>query len=832
MGRPLNASNLAWRIEFVKDGVTSLVQGPLTGRTNGSFLVPANQTGGGTYRVSLTATDSSGRRKTVTSTLQPANPPPKPHSYYPLRGNAKDTEGHFDGTLYGGASFVGDGTRGSVLNLSGTGQYLQLPPGASDFRTFAAWVKWNGGAAWQRIFDFGTDTTHYTVLTPSAQNGKLRFNISLQGIAGEQILDAPWPLPTAVWTHVAVVLDGAVGILYTNGVPVATNMAIDLVPGNLGATNNYLGKSQWPDPYFNGQLSGVRFFPRPLKVHELLAPLASIAQPDHGALFRPGESISFSGSAVDYADATISPTGLAWTVQWVINGTTTSTVLGPVSGVTNGTFTVPATGPSSTNGIYRVTLVAVDAAGRRGTNVAEVFPVSATTLAPDWGSFYSFNIDGRDSSNRFNGSLIGGALIQTDAQRGKILNLSGSGQYLSLPTGASAAQTVSAWVKWRGGAPWQRVFDLGVDTECWFFFTPANGSGEIECNITSDGSEYTYSLQPHLPFPLNTWTHVAVSLSGREAVLFLNGNPVAINNGVDLIPADLQATKAWFGRSMFSADAYFNGQLDSITLNSRGLALDEILAPWPAILQPAAGTLYAGGNTIAFSGTAWDYAGVPLPAEKLTWRAEFYRDGQVERLSGPWPGITNGTFLVPTNDPPSTNVFYRVTLAATDSNAYSAFTSTDLLPRVSELTLDTVPSGLQVGFEGASAAAPARFSSVAGMVRTVSAPISQVLGGTNYDFALWSDGGAATHAIAIPPTNSTIFASYQFPELGYSVSGGELAILWPAWAGSLALHSATNLAPPITWTPSGQVPVLSNGTLSVVVTNPAGTRFFRLQAPD
>ena len=32
--------------------------------------------------------------------------------------------------------------------------------------TFAGWVYWNGGGNWQRIFDFGDDTSHYLFLTP------------------------------------------------------------------------------------------------------------------------------------------------------------------------------------------------------------------------------------------------------------------------------------------------------------------------------------------------------------------------------------------------------------------------------------------------------------------------------------------------------------------------------------------------------------------------------------------------------------------------------------------------------------------------------------------
>ena len=86
-----------------------------------------------------------------------------------------------------------------------------FPPACLDMQTFMAWVKWNGGAEWQRIYDFGNDTNFYSVLTPEASSGDLRFNISVDSIPGEQVIDAPGPLPVGVWTHVAVVMNGILG---------------------------------------------------------------------------------------------------------------------------------------------------------------------------------------------------------------------------------------------------------------------------------------------------------------------------------------------------------------------------------------------------------------------------------------------------------------------------------------------------------------------------------------------------------------------------------------------------------------------------------------------
>ena len=64
-------------------------------------------------------------------------------------------------------------------------------------------------------------------------------------------------MPTNQWTHVAVTLQGGTsGKLFVNGSLVASN-AITVRPISIHPTLNYLGKSQWPDPLFNGRLDEV-----------------------------------------------------------------------------------------------------------------------------------------------------------------------------------------------------------------------------------------------------------------------------------------------------------------------------------------------------------------------------------------------------------------------------------------------------------------------------------------------------------------------------------------------------------------------------------------------
>src|SRR5690606_13637412 len=117
--------------------------------------------------------------------------------------------------------------------------------------TLTARVRWDGGAAWQRIFDFGRDTSGYFVLTPSSGNGTVQFAITNSGSGDSQRLEGSAPLPVGVWVHVAVTLIGNTGTLYVDGVPVASG-AVMIDPAMIAPTLNYLGRSQFTnDPYFN-----------------------------------------------------------------------------------------------------------------------------------------------------------------------------------------------------------------------------------------------------------------------------------------------------------------------------------------------------------------------------------------------------------------------------------------------------------------------------------------------------------------------------------------------------------------------------------------------------
>ncbi|MEY4385170.1 MAG: hypothetical protein RLY20_453 [Verrucomicrobiota bacterium] len=180
---------------------------------------------------------------------------------YPFTTDANDVVGTAHGTLQGGSAIANN-----MLTLDGTSGYVSLPTGIVATYTnvtFEAWVSNTVSAQWSRIFDFGSSTTVNMFLTPLGGSGVIRFALTTtgNGTGAEQQINGTAALPLSVMKHVALTINGGVGILYVDGVPVGTNSGMTLNPASMGATTqNYLGKSQYPDPYFSGAIDEFRIY--------------------------------------------------------------------------------------------------------------------------------------------------------------------------------------------------------------------------------------------------------------------------------------------------------------------------------------------------------------------------------------------------------------------------------------------------------------------------------------------------------------------------------------------------------------------------------------------
>jgi hypothetical protein len=196
---------------------------------------------------------------------------------YAMEDSLSDGSGKgYNGTAEVGSSFgAGMTGYGKALVLDGTSGYATLPIGplvqSLNSATFATWVNWAGsGSQWCRIFDFGSSTDVYMFLTPNSGSSSLRFAITTGSSGGESQLSRTGILSSG-WHHVAVAIDGATRAMqmYLDGQLVASGTT-NTLPSALGnTTQNYLGHSQWDDPYLPGSIDDFRIYNRALTEAEV-----------------------------------------------------------------------------------------------------------------------------------------------------------------------------------------------------------------------------------------------------------------------------------------------------------------------------------------------------------------------------------------------------------------------------------------------------------------------------------------------------------------------------------------------------------------------------------
>ena len=198
---------------------------------------------------------------------------------YSFVSSADDSEGTAHGTLQGGATVTN-----GVVNLNGSTAYVDLPnnllTGLTSV-TLEAWFVDSGSSGWARVWDFGNSSggegsqgggTSYVFLSCPSGSGGVRGAYKLPGLA-EQIVDLGARPSLGVKHHVAWTQDAPSqsAMLFLDGVPAASNARFTSTPAGIGGTvNDWLGRSQYNDPYFFGSIDEFRIYSAALGAAEIL----------------------------------------------------------------------------------------------------------------------------------------------------------------------------------------------------------------------------------------------------------------------------------------------------------------------------------------------------------------------------------------------------------------------------------------------------------------------------------------------------------------------------------------------------------------------------------
>lgn len=538
---------------------------------------------------------------------------------YPFDDNFRDLLGNGNDAMAVGTPGFAAGKFGQAVTMDGTNDYLQLSNGVGDSVdfTFAAWVKWNGGNNWQRIFDFGggvyvpnASQGSYLMLTPNNGSG-MRFAITTSGYSNEQALTRSTPLPTGTWTHVAVTISGNTGKLFVDGALVATNTGMTFNPVDIGTKFNYLGKSQYSgDPLFNGQLDDVQILDYALTDAQVAALFSNgtpqfVSSPFSAPNASPlaPYSSSIAGYALDPEGQTVSYSKLSGPSWLSVAPDGRLFGIPAASDVGANTFLIRAQDPAGNVGTATMT---ISVGASQGLLVRYAFD---GTLAPTAGVAES---------------VATGSPAFTTGKYSQALNFDASDDYLTLPGDLASTSdiTVATWVYWNGGNAWQRIFDFGDTTARSMFLTPSSGTGTLTFTIYNEVANQ--SVESTGALPVRRWTHVAVTMNGDVGKLFVNGTLVATNTGMTLNPVDLGAKTNYLGKSQWSADPLFSGRLDEFTIFNYALSdagVAALFSNQPPSFNPASVTGPAGtpGQLYRHSiaGAATDPEGGALSYSKL-----------------------------------------------------------------------------------------------------------------------------------------------------------------------------------------------------------------------
>ena len=264
-------------------------------------LYPGNGTAGAIYGTpgKFTASSTGGSVTTLVTGLDQAPPTSDypasdvdpmdggstitPAARWKLADNTGTTAADSSGnnhpaTLYGGATWATDPTRGPVLSLNGsTGYASTTGPAVNTAGSFtvSAWVKVNAFASGVRQTFVAQQATTNAGFYLESDPTTSKWDFAIAGTdttsAGSPIIESSSPAATNTWTHLVGVYDSTSSTMtfYVNGAaagtttdnhPIAATGSVDIGHGFYNAG---------PDNYANASISDVQIYQYPLSATDV-----------------------------------------------------------------------------------------------------------------------------------------------------------------------------------------------------------------------------------------------------------------------------------------------------------------------------------------------------------------------------------------------------------------------------------------------------------------------------------------------------------------------------------------------------------------------------------
>ena len=534
-------------------------------------------------------------------------------NYWRLDGDGTDAVGSNDGTLTGTTTV--DGVYGDALSFDEVDDKVVV----SDFAinnefslTFKFKVDDNSGSLFQYIYSHGDvnnanslniflgEDSHgtdagilKTVIRDtddSLDNDALDFDVS------HIIGDGQWH------TYTLTVSAGAGSKVYLDGVLKNT----DTRGGDSfnPTTDIYFGAREDLDAsrFYGGSLDSVQLFNRALNAEEVNdthtggSSLATV-----NVLVNDPPVNSVPGAQSVDEDTTLTFNSANSNLISISDGDVGSNPLRVTLTATNGTMTLSQTtgltfstgdGTSDATMVFEGTLTNINAAldglqflgdsDFNGTANIQITTddLTLTSLNEDTSQegYYTFDDTGNlgnDSSQGANHGTVNGAMTNSDATRGNVLEFDGTNDNVEITglMGSPADVTLAAWVNLDSGASDGEIISIGD----YVAIRADESGGEGVQAFFYDGSTW-HNLDSGTYISGTGWHHVAYIFddTSNTQTLYIDGIVVATGSRTESITYSGQGSNTFIGQHGNATSYNFDGKIDDARIFDRVLTTSEI----------------------------------------------------------------------------------------------------------------------------------------------------------------------------------------------------------------------------------------------------------------
>lgn len=257
-----------------------------------------------------------------------------------------------------------------------------------------------------------------------------------------------------------------------------------------------------------------------------------------------------------------------------------------------------------------------------------------------------------------------------EGRSGRGLALTGT-QFVALPNGVLTDVddfTIATWVRVRTAADWARIYDFGNAAGDFMYLTisgfapgvmPPDPTGVHASSYGgSAANEHWFGTETRLPTLV--WKHVAITGTGGDRRVYIDGFPVAARLGGPNVPPrqmEPMSPNSWIGRSRFNdqppvPDPKLNASLDEFRIYNRVLTPTEIAdLAWPQRDYSYFRFNESSGTSVKDSS---DHA-IVATASDVTWTTG--RMGNAVKLSGGSSGASGPHISLATSPLAACNEF-------------------------------------------------------------------------------------------------------------------------------------------------------------------------------